>query len=631
MEEILINEIFRKLRNDERIVPPALRWKTVNQEEYKKIYKDSIRDILGFWKKQAKMLYWAAPWHNVIEGSPPNITWFNGGRINAYHNIIRKHQDTRIWSKPAIIWEGEEGIAKVLSYSDLDYSVERLAASMKSLGVGPGDWVLLYSPPIIDAIVAMLASVKIGAPFEAVFTGYGYWELARRIKNRAPKLLFVTDGFYRRGKVINTIGVVRNAVKLSKYNGFVVVMERLGPPSTRENELLLSDLIKLSSANLDDYVAESRHPLFGLHIGYASDYRPLTHPTGGFLTQVLATSKWIGIRPRDTYFCTVWPGWITGISYVVFGPLMIGATILLYDGGPDYPSWDRWWSLIEDYAVTLFLTTGGALRQFSRVGNEYVMRHNIDTLRAILVTAEPLEADIWLWTYKVVGTGYTPFIDSKPGSMSGRIPVINLYIISEVGTFISGNLINYTTPPLAPGSSGTPIPGFHIALISKTGDLVNEGFGEVVLLDPWPSMPIQYPFEFEEKWKNNYFRTGDFGYLSTDGYLYILGRIDGVIKTSGYRLSPGAIERALFEILGTESIIIPCLDETRLQSSVVFYSSAITEDEVRISIRDLIGAISEPRMVIKVDKRILNNIRKASPIITHCNENEIQRLITKYI
>jgi len=298
---------------------------------------------------------------------------------------------------------------------------------------------------------------------------------------------------------------------------------------------------------------------------------------------------------------------------------MIGSTVLLYDGGPDYPDWDRWWSLIEDYAVTLFLTTGSALRILSKRGDGVVRKHNIDTLRAILVTAEPLEVDTWWWTYRVVGTGYTPFIDSVPGSFSGRIPVVNMYIQSEIGSFVTGNLLNYTFPPLVPGSVGPPIPGFNVAVFKGGSEVAREGFGEIVVLEPWPSMPTEYPEEYAESWKGGFYRTGDYGYVSKDYYLFVLGRVDGVLKVSGYRLSPGAIEKALREALNVESLVVPCLDEQRFEAPVVLHSTDTPPDIIKNAVRSLVGAICEPRIVLKVSDYAREY--KGRPILPTCNVN----------
>lgn len=606
---------LRDLLSNDRVTPPSMKWKVVDRSDYFKVYQESIENHAKFWAKESVRLQWVKAWRSVYEGTPPRVYWFTHGRLNAYFNVIGKHaNNTSTWNKPALIWEGEEGVAKIISYRELDELVNRIASSLKVLGVRPGDWILIYAPPLIESIATMLAAVKIGAPFEPVFTGFGFFELAKRILNRRPVAVFTSDGFYRRGKEINTLSIMRRALEHINYRTNVIVYERLGPAPLRDGELAFSDFIKTSYERADDFIADSNHPLFGLHSGYIEDHKPITHPTAGFLVQVFSTSNWIGIRPRDTYFCTVWPGWITGVSYVVFGPLMIGSTVVIYDGGPDYPSLDRWWGIIEDYAVTVFLTTSGALRVLSRAGNDHVLSKNIDTLRVVLVTAEPLETSTWWWTYRVVGTGKTPLITSIPEKLTGRIPVVNLYIQSEIGSFVTGNLVNYVFAPIAPGSAGLPIPGFHVEVVDEEGGTINNGFGELALMKPWPSTPLEFPIDFEVKWSKGCYRTGDFAYRSVDGYIYPLGRLDGVLKVSGYRLSPGSIADAVKRALGIEASVVKCYDDIRFEGIVILYSESLDPNSIRNAVRDYVGAIADPVAVIKVPKEELKDPRATGAI-----------------
>jgi len=306
--------------------------------------------------------------------------------------------------------------------------------------------------------------------------------------------------------------------------------------------------------------------------------------------------------------------------------------VILYDGGPDYPSWDRWWSIIEDYAVTLLLTTSGALRVLSRQGDNYVLKHNLDTLRAILVTAEPLEADVWWWTYRIIGTGRTPLITSIPRELTGRIPVVNMYIQSEIGTFITGNLVNYTFPPIIPGSTGPPIPGFHIDIVDSNGKSVVENIGELVLREPWPSMLIEYPEEYVEKWRYGYYRTGDYAYSTREGYIYVLGRLDGVIKSSGYRISPGSIEKALKDLLGVEVAVLKCRDSVRFESIIVIAICVESPNcsEIKQATRTLLGPIVEPIIVATAPLKIIFELRnRRNIVLEECSLNAINKLLSE--
>lgn len=598
-----IREVYRELLsriiNEKDVIPPSMKWKTIDIKEYFEIYNRSLVNYYEFWEREARVLRWARPWSRLIEDNPPRTRWFVGGWLSPYYNIIGRHRDTWIWSKPALIWEGEEGDARVVTYSDLDRLVDKIAYALLS-DVRQGEWVIIYAPPMIETIAIALAAVKIGVAFEPVFTGFGSWELARRIKRRRARVVFTVDSFYRRGRIVDVLGKVRNAIELIGRDVKVVVVNRVSAPSNKPNELLLDDYVSVNKG-VDEAVVSSLHPIHGLHPGYRDDYKPITHPAGGYLVQVYSTSRWIGLKPRDTYFCTVWPGWITNSSYVVIGPLMIGSTVLLYDGGPDYPSWDRWLGLIEDYAVTLFLTTSTALKLISKYISDNALTHRLDTLRAILVTAELLDVDTWWWTYRYLGTGHKPMIDSNPQGATGRIPVVNMYIQSEIGSFVTGNLIDYTFPPLRPGSTGTPIPGFDLALLSDTGEVVESGYGELVVRKPWPAMPIEYPDDFQLSWQNGYYRTRDYAYIHADRYVYVAGRLDGVYKSSGYRLSPGAIV-ALLREYKIESSLEICFDDEKYQDVVVRY---YPEGDVNIVqlIRDKLGPIQTPRIVTPLDRQ----------------------------
>ncbi len=592
--------VFQRVYSNRLVTPPSMKWKTLSLREYANVYTSSIRDPVSFWERQALNLKWGRMWDVTFSGTPPRARWFVNGVINAYYNVIGRHRGSWVWSKPALIWEGEDGDVRVVSYEDLHEIVVRISSALRELGVKPGDWITFYTPPMIESTALMLASVRLGAPFEPVFTGFGYGELAKRIKARKPKIIVSVDGFLRRGRVINSYAMLQKALELAKHKAVIVVIERIG--LTKGVELTFSDLLHYSGGLVEDYEAPSDHPLFGLHSAYLDDFKPITHAIGGYLVQVYATSRWMGLRPHDTYFCTVWPGWITGVSYVVFGPLMVGSTVVLYEGGPDWPSWDRWWDVIERYAVTLLLTTGGALRILSRQGDDLVRKHNMDTLRAILVTAEPLEVNVWEWAYKVVGTGYTPVVDSNPEELTGRIPVVNMYIQSEIGTFITGNLVNYTFPPIIPGSCGPPIPGFHLDVIDDSGQQVKGSLGELVLKAPWPALPLEAPEDFYSKWSNGVYRTGDYAVMTQDNYVFVLGRRDNVMKASGYRLSPGALKKTIMDVRGVEeAIVLVCPDDIRLQAPVVVIKGYVDVDSIKRFVREYLGPIAEPREIVVVN------------------------------
>jgi acetyl-CoA synthetase len=362
--------------------------------------------------------------------------------------------------------------------------------------------------------------------------------------------------------------------------------------SRRRNDVFLSEVEPADGG--EEAVVNSGHPLFGLHAAYRDGPRPVTHAAGGYLVQTYATTRWLGIRPRDAYFCTVVPGWITGVTYMLFGPLMIGATVVVYEGGPDYPQWDRWWAIIERYAVTVLVTTAGAMRYLSRQDPELLRGHNLDTLRLVVTTAEPFEEDAWRWTYQYVGTGTAPAVDSVPGKLSGRIPVIHAFIQTELGTFITGQLPNYAFTPLKPGSAGPPMPGFHIDVIDEEGRPVRGAPGRLVVRAPWPALPL------ELRHLNGVYDTGDVATMDGELYIYPQGRRDGVIKINGYRVSPGEIEEALRAALGVEAEVTRARDPLRFEVPVVRVRGSARPEDVRRVMREYVGPIVEVGGVVTV-------------------------------
>jgi acetyl-CoA synthetase len=562
--------------------------------EYKKVYQESIRDPVDFWARQSKKLLWEKPWTSAITGEPPRSRWFEGGRLNPYQNVMGKHRDTPVWSRVATIYESEDGDVEILTYRRLDDMAGRIAGWLESQGVSKGDWTLLYAPPTPEAIAFMLASLRLGAPFEPVFTGFGWYELAKRVRNRSPKVVFVVDGYKRRGKEISLVETTEKAIEASGVETKILVSNRLGLRLPQLHETYPLDDALRENHTADSRVVDSSDPIFGLHPGYEDDFKPVSFPAGGYLTQAYATSYWLGLKPLEVLFNTVWPGWITGVTYLLFGPLMTGTTIVLYDGAPDWRSWDRWFTILERYAVTIFLTTSGALRALSKQSPETYRKHNYDTLKAILVTAEPLDTDTWSWAYRNLGTLRSPIIDSDPSALSGAIPVVNLYIQSEIATFVTGNLPSYTFPHIVPGTNGPPIPGFHLDILSD---------GRLILRSPWPAMPVEAPQEYYEKWSEGFYDTGDLATYATDGYIQVLGRRDTVMKINGYRISPGAIEKAIETLPGVKRALVAGKPDTqKFEAPVVIVEGRAEAEQVRKLIREYITPIADPAEINFTDK-----------------------------
>ena len=581
-----------------RIVPPSMRYKAIPIQEYRKVYEESIRKLEEFWGSEADMLRWSRKWSSIKSGEGPNARWFTGGLLSPFENIIGKHRGTSLWGKPALIGLDENGDAEAVSYAQLEMMVAKIHCALENLGLRQGDWVVVYSPPTLDAFAFMLAAIRAGLPFEPVFTGFSPYEMYRRVITRNAKALFVTARYMRRGKNIDVLGNSKSYLERLSSKGVLVILEGSGNKGVF---LEYDDLLEYS-CNSREVVVDSNHKLFGLHSGYAEDFKPITHAAGGFLVQAYSTSRWIGLRSRDTVFCTVWPGWITGVTYQLFGPLMLGSTVLLYNGGPDWPSWSRWLDIIDAYAVTVFITTGSAIRILAKQ-DPSIFKSKNDTLREIIITAEPLEPEFWYWSYEILGTLPYPIVDSQ-SSRNGSIPVLDMYIQSEVGTFLTGNLVNYTFTPIEPGSAGLPFPGFAVDVVDDSGIPVRGKTGKLVIRSPWPSTPVEAPQEFYESWNKGYYETGDLAVMSDSGYIYPAGRADAILKVSGYRLSPGAVEKSIMSDPTVEwALTVPMKNPDKFETPLVIYYGKAEEEEIVKAVREKVGPIATPERVVRLGVR----------------------------
>lgn len=578
----------------ETITPPAMKYNTISVREYLRIHRDTVENLEDFWASQASQLEWVKKWDSIIDGWGFKSRWFNGGLLSAYANIVGRHARGQISGKPALIEEDEDGTSTIIRYNDLDRLSGILAESLRQLGVKRGDWILLYAPQSIESAIVVSAAMRLATPFETVFTGFGWWELKKRIKSRKPRVVFGFDTLTRRGRKIDLLGNLEKALENLDYEPIVVVAERAESRKRRE-WWSLRDLVKGSSIDRDE-VVESNHPLMGLHVGYVSDFKPITHSTGGYLVQTISVTRWLGLRSRDTLYCTVSLGWITGVTHCLLGALALGSTVLVYTGAPDYPDWSRWLELIDYYSVTVFLTTSSALRMIVRRAGDKIRDYELDSLKAIITTGEPMEESLWRSIYVNLGSGSSPLIDSIPRS-TGRIPVFNTYIQSELGTVAIGNLPNSAFAPILPGSAGLPVLGLDLDVVRDDCTPLRGSIGRLAVRKPWPAMPVEYPREFEENWINGCYDTGDYALMTSDGYIRVLGRRDYVMKVSGYRISPGAIESALEETgVARRAVAFSIPDEERFETVILAVEGA-EQDAARRAVRELVGPIAEPSRV----------------------------------
>ncbi len=511
-------------------------------KRYEEVYERSLRDLEGFWAEQAKRLDWFKTWDRVLEWDPPYARWFIGGRLNASYNALDRHVATWRKNKAAIIWEGEPGDEKVITYYKLYREVNRFASVLKDLGVRKGDRVAIYLPMIPELPVAMLACARIGAVHTVVFSGFSSTALADRINDSRAKVLVTADGGYRRGRVVPLKRIADEAVDRAPSMETVVVVRRTGSEVSMHEgrDYWWHDLMEGARDYVEPEPVESTHPLFILYTsGTTGKPKGIVHGTGGYLVGVESTMRWVfDIRDEDIFWTAADVGWITGHSYIVYGPLVTGATTVMYEGAPDYPSPDRWWSIVERHGVTVLYTSPTAIRMFMRYGEEWPKRHDLSSLRLLGTVGEPINPEAWRWYYRVIG--------------GERCPIVDTWWQTETGANMIAPCPGISLVPLKPGSATLPLPGVEADVVDEQGRPVPPGVrGYLVIKRPWPSMllgvykdPVRYRKVYWSKFPGWYY-TGDYAMRDEDGYFWLLGRADEVLKVSGHRIGTMELESAL--------------------------------------------------------------------------------------
>ena len=502
--------------------------------------KKSDFDFISFWNEQAKNLSWFSPWTKTLDWNPPFGRWFVGGTLNASYNALDIHQNTRS-QKPAILWEGENGDSRTLTYNELLTEVQKFSNVLKSLGLKKGDRVTIYLPMVPELPISMLACARIGVTHTVVFSGFSSNALKDRIDDSKSKIVITADGGYRRGSVVKLKSVVDDAIQELDCVQNVIVFERT-KISIKMNpkDHLWSDLMKNASTECEPEKLSSDHPLYILYTsGTTGKPKGVLHGTGGYLTQLYSTFKWaFDIKDSDVFFCTADIGWVTGHSYVVYAPLMHGATEVMYEGAPDYPDISRMWDIIQKYKVTIFYTTPTALRMFMRFGDDIPNSYDLSTLRLLGTVGEPINPEVWKWYFKTIG--------------KAKCPIIDTWWQTETGGIMLSPLPGLETIPLKPGSATLPIPGVDIAIVDEEGkDVKANTKGYLVIRKPWPGMLLtlwgddeKYKTVYWSKYQNSYY-TGDYAIRDEDGYFWILGRADDVLKVAGHRIGTAELESSI--------------------------------------------------------------------------------------
>lgn len=563
-------------------------------------------DFISFWGEQAKNLSWFSQWEKTLDWNPPFGKWFVGGILNACYNTLDIHQNTRA-EKPAILWEGENGDSRILTYKDLLDQVNKFSNALKSLGLKKGDRVTIYLPMIPELSISMLACARIGAIHTVVFSGFSSNSLKDRIDDSKSKIVITADGGYRRGSVVNLKEIVDDAIKELDCVQNVIVFERTKINITNNpKDKLWSELMKDSSTECEPEPLESNHPLYILYTsGTTGKPKGVLHGTGGYLTHLYSTFKWaFDIQDSDIFFCTADIGWVTGHSYVVYAPLLHGATVVMYEGAPDYPDISRIWDIIQKYKVSIFYTTPTALRMFMKFGDDIPNSFNLSTLRLLGTVGEPINPKVWKWYFKTIG--------------KEKCPIIDTWWQTETGGMMLSPLPGIETIPLKPGSATHPIPGTDLAVVDESGaEVPSNTKGYLVIRKPWPGMLLtlwgdddKYKTVYWSKYENSYY-SGDYAIKDEDGYFWILGRADDVLKVAGHRIGTAELESSIMSHIDVaEAAVCGIPDEIKGEVIIAFVvlkqgiekNEELLRKEIIKLVRNGVGPIATPEQIYFVSK-----------------------------
>ncbi len=611
---------------------------------------DSINDIEQqnrdlFWDQQAKSLQWFHPWDKVCKWNPPYAEWYVGGKLNACYNCLDRHMGTAIEQKTALLWEGEMGDSRSITYKELYTAVNQLSNALKNMGLQKGDRAAIYMPLIPEAIIAMLSCARLGIIHAVVFGGFSSEALKDRIMDSESKILITADGGYRRGHIISLKETSDNAVEQCPSIEKVIVVKHTGKeiPFKAERDVWYHDLM----AKEDTYCApesmDSEDVLFILYTsGSTGKPKGIVHTTGGYMVDVTNTTKSIfSIQDEDIYWCTADIGWITGHSYVVYGPLSNGMTQLIYEGAPDYPEKNRYWDLIEKYKVSILYTAPTAIRMFMKWGEEWLQSSDLSSLRLLGSVGEPINPEAWKWYYTHIGQEKCPIIDTWWQTETGSI-----MISPEV-----------SQPSFKPGCATKPREGINIAVVNHQGKETSTGY--LVITSPWPSMlrglykdPARYETTYWKQEGHSFYFTGDSARKDEEGDIWLLGRVDDVMNVAGHRLSTIEIESALIDhasVAETAAIGIP--HEIKGQGIVAFVTTKshvkadqFLEDILKHHVAQKIGGIARPEKIIfvedlpktrsgKIMRRLLRDVAEGKvlgDISTLANGTALEEIKKKY-
>ena len=567
-----------------------------------KTRKEASIDYVKFWESQAQKLHWFESWTTPLQWNPPFAKWFVGGKINASYNAL----DVQNPSKTAIFWEGENQERRTIAYGELLDQTQRMANALKSLGIKAGDRITIYLPMVPELIVSILACARIGAIHTVIFSGFSAQSIKDRVIDSQSKIIITADGGYRRGNIVKLKEVIDSAVCDLSFVQNVIVLKRAGNPiSTQSRDLFWDEIMQSASNTCPAEPLDGTHPLYILYTsGTTGKPKGVLHDTGGYLTHISATFRWaFDIKDSDVYFCSADIGWVTGHSYVAYGPLICGATQVMYEGAPDYPNPARMWDLVQRYKITILYTTPTALRMFMKFGDAIPNSHDLSSLRLLGSVGEPINPEVWKWYYTTIG--------------KSKCPIIDTWWQTETGGMMISPLPGLETILLKPGSGAFAIPGVDLGIVDESGNPVtSDTKGYLIIRKPWPGMLTtlwgddeKYKTVYWSKYPNSYY-TGDYAVQDKDGYFWLLGRADDVLKVAGHRIGTAELESSLVSNHSiSEAAVCGIPDDIKGEVIIAFL---VPKDGVSVSdslkaaiietIRKDIGAIATPQAIYFVSK-----------------------------
>ena len=594
---------MESLLREHRVFPPSKEFSAKahigSLEQYEEMYKRSVEDPNGFWADAAGELEWFQPWTEVQSGDISHAKWFVGGKLNLSHNCVDRHAKGARKDKIALLWEGEPGDVRRVTYGELHEQVQRFANALKSLGIKKGDRVAIYMGMCPELAMAMLACARIGAVHSVIFGGFAAQAIVDRVNDSECVAVLTQDASYRRGTQVRLKDIVDEAIDRCPSVKNVVVFRRTEDGSNVKmkpgRDLWLQDLLAKADANCPAEWMDSEDVLYILYTsGTTGKPKGLVHTTGGYSVQSYLTTKYVfDMKEDDVYWCTADCGWVTGHSYVVYGPLQYGTTVMMYEGAPNFPENDRFWKIIDDHKVTVFYTAPTAIRAFIKWGDEWLKKHSLDSLRVLGTVGEPINPEAWMWYHREIG--------------KERCPIVDTWWQTETGTIMISPLPGAI--PTKPGSATRPFFGIVPEVVTREGRRVPDGQGGLLVVrKPWPSMartvygdPERYGQTYFSEIPGSYF-TGDGARCDSDGYYWLMGRVDDVINVSGHRLGTMEVESALVaHSKVAEAAVVGRPDELKGQAIVAFVTleqghqpSEELRQELRKWVAKEIGALARP-------------------------------------